>query len=67
AERLRQAASQLAVEVDGGLTITLTISIGVAAARPQHAPDTPSSLLVRADKALYQAKEAGRDRVVLAA
>ncbi|GAB2863365.1 hypothetical protein GCM10027277_35040 [Pseudoduganella ginsengisoli] len=65
AERLREAASLLAVEVDGGLAIALTISIGVAASRPQQAPDTASSLLVRADKALYQAKEEGRNRVVL--
>ncbi len=67
AERLREAASQLVVEVDGGLTIALTISVGVAASRPQHAPDTASSLLVRADRALYQAKAEGRDRVVLGA
>jgi diguanylate cyclase (GGDEF)-like protein len=67
AERLREAASQLVVEVDGGLTIALTVSIGVAAARPQHAPDTASSLLVRADKALYLAKEQGRNRVMLEA
>lgn len=67
AERLREAASQLVVEVDGGLTIALTISVGVAASRPQQTPDTASSLLVRADKALHRAKQEGRDRVVLEA
>ncbi|SFU87487.1 diguanylate cyclase [Pseudoduganella namucuonensis] len=66
AERLRDAAARLRIEVDGGLKITLTISIGVAATRPQEAPDSPSSLLMRADKALYRAKNEGRDRVVLA-
>lgn len=65
AERLRLAASQLAVEVDGGLSISLTISVGVAVARPQDAPDTASSLLARADRALYKAKKEGRDRVIL--
>jgi diguanylate cyclase (GGDEF)-like protein len=65
AERLRAAASQLAVEVDGGLAISLTISVGVAASRPVDAPDTTSSLLARADRALHKAKKEGRDRVVL--
>jgi diguanylate cyclase (GGDEF)-like protein len=67
AERLREAASLLEVEVDGGLAIALTVSVGVAASRPQQAPDTASSLLMRADKALHLAKEQGRDRVVLSA
>jgi diguanylate cyclase (GGDEF)-like protein len=38
-------------------------SIGVAAC-PIHA-DTPEELMDRADKALYAAKEAGRDQAVL--
>jgi diguanylate cyclase (GGDEF)-like protein len=65
AERLRETVSQLCIDVEGGLSISLTISVGVAASYPQEAPDSPSALLVRADKALYQAKKDGRDRVVL--
>ncbi|CAN7204073.1 diguanylate cyclase [Pseudoduganella sp. LjRoot289] len=67
AERLRETVSQLRIEVDGGLAISVTISVGVAASYPQAAPDSPSSLLVRADQALYRAKKEGRDRVVLSA
>ncbi|WP_229202144.1 GGDEF domain-containing protein [Pseudoduganella aquatica] len=65
AERLRETVSQLRIEIDGGLEVSLTISVGVAASYLQEAPDSPSSLLMRADKALYQAKNEGRDRVVL--
>jgi diguanylate cyclase (GGDEF)-like protein len=42
--------------------IPVTCSLGIAVCTPR---DTPESLLQRADRALYQAKQAGRDRVVL--
>jgi diguanylate cyclase (GGDEF)-like protein len=61
AERLRMAASMLRVPAEGGTDVGLTISIGVASL---GVGDTPSSLLLRSDKALYRAKQAGRDRVV---
>ena len=61
AERLREQAAQLRVLAECGAEVELTISIGVAAAERQ---DSPSSLLVRADKALYRAKKEGRNRVV---
>ena len=38
----------------------VTVSIGVAAYRPG---DTPETLIARADRALYRAKQAGRDRL----
>lgn len=40
----------------------VTISVGVASARPD---DTPETLFRRADKALYHAKKNGRNQVVL--
>lgn len=62
AERIReQIAQSMVTGLPAGKRIT--VSIGVA----QHrAPDPIESTIARADAALYQAKSAGRDRVVLA-
>jgi diguanylate cyclase (GGDEF)-like protein len=62
AERIRQAFAQDAAEVEGCST-TATVSIGVAALR--IGTHDLLGLLHRADSALYQAKEQGRDRVVV--
>jgi diguanylate cyclase (GGDEF)-like protein len=61
AERLRDAAGTLRVRAEDGTEVALTISIGVTSVL---AADTPSTLLMRADKALYRAKREGRNRVV---
>jgi len=58
AERLRATLRQ--TQVGGIDRLRVTASFGVAQAEPG---DTLDSLLRRADKALYQAKENGRDRV----
>jgi diguanylate cyclase (GGDEF)-like protein len=61
-ERLREAVRAHAWhEVHPELRVTL--SIGLASAR---APLAADALLARADELLYQAKAAGRDRVVAA-
>jgi diguanylate cyclase (GGDEF)-like protein len=56
AERIRQEIADL--QVPGGPQIT--ISLGVAGWMPG---ETPEELIARADAALYQAKNAGRNRV----
>jgi diguanylate cyclase (GGDEF)-like protein len=61
AERLREAVSKITVAEDDGL-FTPTVSIGVSEAA-DVAPI--SDLLKRADVALYDAKQAGRNRVSL--
>jgi diguanylate cyclase (GGDEF)-like protein len=59
ADKLRQAIAQHPFPKAG----RLTISIGVARFKPE---DTYDSLFKRADNALYQAKQTGRNKVVLA-
>jgi len=61
AERLRKSISQMVVTVDGA-SIKLTVSIGVSSFSP---PSDLDSLVKQADKALYKAKERGRNCVVL--
>ena len=59
ADRLRCTAAE-PIPCDGG-TIAATLSIGVTLALPDEGVDV---LLARADEAMYQAKEQGRNRVV---
>jgi diguanylate cyclase len=60
AERIRQNIEALAFTQPKGLHVTL--SLGIATLIPK---DTPYSLFQRADDALYQAKKAGRNRVIV--
>lgn len=64
AERLRAALAALVVEFDGRAVGPVTASFGVASA-PEHGTDG-ATLLKAADEALYAAKGAGRNRVVMA-
>ena len=57
AERIRHTIASKSI-----LGIKVTISLGVSSL--ESAPANPSELLSRADKALYEAKRGGRDRVV---
>ncbi len=63
AERLRQNISAIGLSADGR-EIPLTASFGLAVLDKE---DRFSELLARADQALYQAKERGRNQVVCAA
>ena len=65
-ERVRAAVEQLAIpHAAAGPGGVLTQSAGIAAFGPGEAT-APEELLKRADAALYRAKSAGRNRVVLA-
>jgi len=60
AERIRVHAAELPIEA-GDAKVTQTVSIGVAT---WDARESPDALEKRADAAMYEAKEGGRDRVV---
>ena len=62
AERLRRLVEQLAVPLDDGATLRVTVSIGVACF-PDAGVTTADGLVRIADAALYRAKTAGRNRV----
>ncbi len=64
ADQLREGTKDLRVAHLGRSLGTLTVSIGVAGF-PEHG-STPEGLLKRADAAMYRAKQAGRDKVVMA-
>jgi diguanylate cyclase (GGDEF)-like protein len=61
AERLRDAVNTLRIHDHGRDLGSITISTGIAYA-PDHA-NTVNSLIAAADRALYNAKTAGRNRV----
>jgi diguanylate cyclase (GGDEF)-like protein len=61
AERIRTAISDTQIEAEGGC-ISVTASIGVASVEPGRRLEDTIEL---ADKALYQAKEEGRNRVII--
>ncbi len=64
AERLRQAVEAEPIVTRAG-QIATTISVGVADMQSLNEP--LDALLLRVDRALYRAKEAGRNRVMFAA
>lgn len=64
AERLRQTVATAPVPIENGATTHLTVSIGIATAGDEDID--LETLLGRADRALYEAKRTGRDKVCLA-
>jgi diguanylate cyclase (GGDEF)-like protein/PAS domain S-box-containing protein len=64
AERLRENVARAEVVLEAGLPLRITISVGVATL--QEKCTNLDILLNQADKALYQAKEGGRNRVYIA-
>ena len=61
AERLRKLVAETSM-IAGGLNVMITISLGVASWENNKDLDF-NALLARADRALYQSKESGRNRV----
>jgi diguanylate cyclase (GGDEF)-like protein len=67
ADRMRAAIEELAVPHPGiEAPGVVTVSAGVASFEPDCADDV-AKLLKRADAALYEAKEGGRNRVAVGA
>ena len=62
AQRIRGQIEALRFDVSGS-TGAVTVSIGVTAAQPLTAAYDADALLIAVDDALYEAKEAGRNRV----
>jgi len=70
AERIRNAVSKSPFDLPGGEIENVTVSIGISEVHPGLDDDLKTlgdSLVARADVALYAAKSAGRDRVIVEA
>jgi diguanylate cyclase (GGDEF)-like protein len=63
AERIRRVVEELEFR-HGGTRVPITISIGVAS-HPEVTVADATGLLAAADQALYRAKQAGRNRVIV--
>lgn len=61
-DRLREAVAAIAIPTSDGRSVSVTISVGMAIFSDQQI----DRLLLDADRALYLAKERGRNRIVLA-
>lgn len=62
AERLRSAVENTKVEISENVSVNMTISVGLA---ELDIKDMAEDLYMKADSALYKAKEGGRNRVVV--
>jgi diguanylate cyclase (GGDEF)-like protein len=65
AERIRETVKGMKIELSSRKTVSVTISAGVIS-RADHPDSHFSELFELADQALFKAKNAGRDRVIVA-
>ncbi len=64
AERIRRAIGETRVSTGGGVAVAVTVSVGVAEHVAGERLDG-ADLIARADRALYAAKQGGRDRTMV--
>ena len=64
ADRLRRTIERMRTSLDDDTDLAITVSIGVASARPED--ETIDDVFARADEALYEAKQTGRNCVASA-
>ena len=62
ADRLRRTIERMRTSLNDDTGVAITVSIGVASARPED--ETIDDVCGRADEALYEAKQSGRNCVV---
>jgi two-component system cell cycle response regulator len=65
AERVRSQVADVPFLLTDGTSLIVTVSVGVATSLGLG--DSPEGLIKRADEAVYEAKQAGRNRVVVRA
>jgi len=65
AERIRKNVEVLDIKLTDGRIVKVTISMGIALCSKRRATTDPTMFLEKADAALYQAKEQGRNRVYI--
>ena len=61
AERLRLHIRRLVIDLENGVTLQVTASIGASMIRAGQGPESALRLV---DQLLYEAKQEGRDRVI---
>jgi diguanylate cyclase (GGDEF)-like protein len=66
AERIRKRIGRQSYFVEGGFSLSLTVSLGVASA-PANKEKNKEALIIEADTNLYTAKQGGRNRTCSAA
>jgi diguanylate cyclase (GGDEF)-like protein len=62
AERIRTAVAELVIKINSA-SLNVTVSLGISANHPDQGDGDKSALIEAADKALYMAKNAGRNVV----
>jgi two-component system cell cycle response regulator len=65
AERVRSQVADIPFVLTDGRSLDVTVSVGVATSRGLG--DSPEGLLKRADEGVYEAKQSGRNRVIVKA